>query len=101
MIAPEHITEEMAEPARARIVSWLSAYLADLLAIDPNDVDVERPFNRYGLDSSAAVGMTGDLSTWLSHEIDPAAVYDYPSIAQLADFLAADAQVQDKLREPS
>jgi acyl carrier protein len=69
------------------IQSWIVDYLAQLLEVDPADVDVTIPFDRYGLDSAAAVGMTGELADWLDHEIDPTVLYDYPTIESLVQYL--------------
>jgi acyl carrier protein len=101
MIAEEQLVEELHEAAAARITAWLSDYLAELLALQPGEIDVEQSFARYGLDSSAAVGMTGDLGTWLSVDIDPAAAYDYPTIASLSGYLAKDPRVLASLRKLS
>lgn len=65
------------------IHDWIVSYLADLLEVDPDDIDASIPFDRYGLDSSAAVGLTGDLEDWLGQEIDPTLLYDYPTIDAL------------------
>ncbi|MFC4161440.1 acyl carrier protein [Chitinimonas lacunae] len=71
------------------VVAWLRSYLSRLLGIPLQDIDPDKTFERYGLDSSAAVGMTGDLGDWLGVEIDAAAAYDNPTINQLARSLAA------------
>jgi acyl carrier protein len=68
---------------------WLTAYVAKLLESDEDSVDVTVPFERFGLDSSAAVGMTGDLEEWLGLELDPTLPYDYPTIDALSRHLAA------------
>jgi acyl carrier protein len=70
------------------IQTWIVEYLAQLLEVDPADVDVTIPFDRYGLDSAAAVGMTGELADWLDHEMDPTLLYDYPTIESLVQHLA-------------
>lgn len=75
-------------PTEATIQAWLVSYLAELLEIDPDSVDVKIPFNRYGLDSLAAVGLTGDLEDWLGLELEPTLLYDYPTIEALAEHLA-------------
>jgi len=72
----------------AEIQDWIVAYLAELLEIDPEEVDVTIPFDRYGLDSSAAVGLTGDLEDWLGREIDPTLMYDYPTVEALVQHLS-------------
>jgi acyl carrier protein len=75
-------------PSAAEIQSWIAAYLADLLDVDAEDVDVSLPFDRYGLDSSVAIGLTGDLEDWLETRLDPTLLYDYPTVAALAKHLA-------------
>ena len=76
------------------IEDWIVAYMADLLEIDPEEIDTALTFDRYGLDSSAAVGLTGDLEDWLGIEIDPTLLYDYPTIDSLATHLAATPGVE-------
>jgi acyl carrier protein len=71
------------------IQEWIVSYLAELLEVDTDEIDVTVPFDRYGLDSSAAVGMTGDLETWLETEVDPTLLYDYPTVEALVGHLIA------------
>jgi acyl carrier protein len=52
-------------PTATEIQAWIVSYLAQLLEINPDEVDTAIPFDQYGLDSSAAVGMTGDLEDWM------------------------------------
>lgn len=72
----------------AAIQAWIVSYLAQLLELQPDEIDTEIPFDQYGLDSSAAVGMTGDLEDWMGRKIDPTLLYDYPTIQALAQHLA-------------
>lgn len=74
-----------------KISDWLVSYMSDLLEIEPDEVDVETTFARFGLDSSAAVILTGDLGTWLGKEIEPTVMYDYPTIAKLAEYVAEES----------
>ena len=75
------------------IQSWIVSYLAELLELDPNDIDLAIPFDNYGLDSAVAVGMTGDLEDWMGRELDPTLLYDYPTIEVLAQHLAEEFSV--------
>ena len=79
-------------PTIADIQAWLASYLAEFLEIEPDEVDLTIPFDRYGLDSSAAVGMTGDLEEWLGYELDPTLIYDYPTIEALAGHLSKEGK---------
>lgn len=74
-------------PTQIEIQTWIVNYLAELLEVKPNKIDVTIPFDRYRLDSSAAVGLAGDLETWLERELDPTLLYDYPTIKALTQHL--------------
>ena len=67
---------------------WLVSYLAELLEIEPDEVDVTISFDRFGLDSSAAACMAGDLEEWLEYEVEPTIMYDYNTIESLAKHLS-------------
>ncbi|NER25380.1 MAG: acyl carrier protein [Symploca sp. SIO1C2] len=69
------------------IQDWLVSYISDLLEINPDEVDVKTPFDRYGLDSSSVVGLTAELGDWLGKDLNPKLMYDYPTIEVLVDNL--------------
>ena len=76
-------------PNTSEIQDWIIAYIAKLLEVEPELVDPTIPFDRYGLDSSAAYALTGDLEDWLGEEIDPTAIYDYPTVEALSEYLSS------------
>ena len=76
-------------PDPIEIQTWIVSYLAELLEVDSELVDPTIPFDRYGLDSSAAYALTGDLEDWLGEEIDPTAIYDYPTVEALSEYLSS------------
>ncbi|WP_071187595.1 acyl carrier protein [Trichormus sp. NMC-1] len=84
-------SEQSEQFTALKISTWLVSYMSDLLEIEPDEVDVETTFARFGLDSSAAVILTGDLGTWLGKEIEPTVMYDYPTIAKLAEYVAEES----------
>jgi acyl carrier protein len=71
-----------------KIQTWLINYLSKLLEIEPSKISLTTSFDRYGLDSSATIGLTSDLGDWLGRDIDPGITYDYPTIESLAQHLA-------------
>jgi acyl carrier protein len=82
-------------PRRAEeIQQWLTAYLANLLEMAQEDVETTISFDNYGLDSAAAVGMTGALEAWLGRDVDPTLPYIYPTIATLAQHLADEVDIK-------
>ncbi len=88
-------------PQKARdIQNWLISYISDLLLIDAQEIDVTIPFDRYGLDSASAIGLTGDLQDWLAVELDPTLIYDYPSVDALTQHLTEQFQIGDLNESP-
>ena len=73
----------------SEIQDWIVSYIAELLEVEPELVDPTISFDRYGLDSSAAYALTGDLEDWLGREIDPTAIYDYPTVEALSEHLSS------------
>jgi acyl carrier protein len=84
-------TVDAAIDEQERIENWLRKYVGEVLSVEPMSIDLETSFHQLGLDSSAAVGMTGDLGDWLGRELDAAITYDHPSIRALAKSLAQEA----------
>jgi acyl carrier protein len=72
----------------AEIQAWLTSYLANLLGLSPEEVDITVPFERYGLDSQSAVVLSGDLQDWLGCDLDPVLLFDYPTIEAVSTYLA-------------
>jgi len=71
------------------ITTWLVSHLALSLKVSPDEIDIQEPFATYGLDSSVAVSMTGELAQWIGCELEPTLFWEYPNIKTLAQQLAA------------
>lgn len=70
------------------IENWLTTKIANSLGLDPEEIDPEESFASYGLDSSVALGLTGELSAWLNLELETILFWEYPKISRLAAYLA-------------
>jgi amino acid adenylation domain-containing protein len=81
-------------PTEEAIQQWLVQELSRRLKIAPEEIGVREPFARFGLDSIGAVGLSGELETWLGRRLDPTLAYDYPSVASLAAHLAGSIGAQ-------
>jgi acyl carrier protein len=81
-------------PTAAELQDWLVCYLAELLEIEPDEVDEKKAFDRYGLDSLAAVGLTGELEDWLGCKLDPTVMYYYPTIEALVKYLEKEGSLK-------
>jgi len=77
-------------PTELEIQDWLTANLATYLKVESDEIDISQPFAYYGLDSSVAVSLTGDLANWLNlKQLDPMLFWEYPNIEALAQHLVS------------
>lgn len=58
-----------------------------LLSVEAEDIPLDLTFFELGLDSLACVRMSRQISERLSMEIDPEALFDHPTVDQLAIFI--------------
>ena len=69
------------------IQDWLVARIADTLRLEPSDIDVHKPFDTYGMSSTEAVVLSGDLEQLLGRKLSPTLIYDHPSVSELSRYL--------------
>ncbi|MEH1818595.1 MAG: acyl carrier protein [Nostoc sp.] len=81
------------EITKEAIQAWLTSYLAEILETNSKEIDIQESFDRYGLDSGAAVGLTSDLEDWLKRDLSPTLLYEYPTIEVLSQYLAEEFNV--------
>jgi acyl carrier protein len=86
LLAPAHTQAPM--HGEAQIRGWIVHRLARMLGVRPEAIGVDDPLADYGLDSVEAIALSGDLSDHLGRRWPPTLVWDYPTIAELARFLA-------------
>jgi acyl carrier protein len=72
------------------VQSWLINHLAEQLGLAPQEIDAQKPFTEYGLDSLVGVSLAGDLEEWLGLQLYPTLLWDYPTVAMLAQHLTAE-----------
>lgn len=73
-----------------RVIEWLVSKLSETLEMEAEMIDTEKPFAEYGLDSMAAVGVTGELEDWLEIEVPATLLWDYPNINSISEYLFSD-----------
>ena len=70
------------------IQDWLIRQIAEILNMDPDEIDIREPFANYGLSSLDVITLSGDLETFLGRRLSPTLAYDYPNILSLSHYLA-------------
>lgn len=78
------------------ISAWLQHYFADLKGVSREHIPITSPFLKFGLDSATAVALTGDLMEWLKIDVDPAVLYEHPTIEQVSAHLFSLVKTADK-----
>ncbi|MBD2565337.1 MULTISPECIES: AMP-binding protein [Nostoc] len=76
------------------IQTWIENWLAQKLKIDVMSIVPTASFSDYGMDSVMAVDAAQDLSEWLQLSLEPTILWNYPTIASLAQYLAKEVKVK-------
>ena len=66
---------------------WLIQRIAARLGLPPAHVHLKTPFVELGIGSVDAVEIAAELENWLGRRMPPTAIYNYPNIATLAEWL--------------
>lgn len=73
---------------KAVITDFLIRELAVILEVSEDDIETDVAFDRYGVDSTSAVQLTGKLSKFTGKTVEPTVLYDFPTIDSLSTHLA-------------
>ncbi|MCC0176937.1 aminotransferase class I/II-fold pyridoxal phosphate-dependent enzyme [Waterburya agarophytonicola K14] len=79
------------------IQGWLIDKLAEVLELEPNQIDVRQDFEEYGLESAEAINLSGDLEDYLGCRLPPTLLWDYQNIEALAQYLGTGNSLQDRV----
>src|SRR5579872_5423454 len=82
------------------IQAWLISKLSERLEIEPGEIDAGELFASYGLGSTEAVSLAGELAQWLGRVLSPALAYEYPTIELLARHLAVPPDAPESPARP-
>ncbi len=68
--------------------AWLAEWLVARAGVEPNQVEIDRPFADYGLDSMTAVELSGELEDWTGIELTPIVAWNHPTIEKMSEFIS-------------
>jgi len=71
------------------ISQWLTDYLSSALDLTAEEIDPNVSLVEYGIDSTAAIGLSGDLSRWLGVELQDSVAFDHNTITALSQYAAS------------
>jgi acyl carrier protein len=75
--------------AELNIRRWCTDYFATTLKLPASRIDPQAKFARLGMDSAMSVFFLVALEEWLGVELASEIVFDHPSIAELARYVAS------------
>jgi len=78
----------VARPSYAEIVTWCRDYVARTLDVPMEKVDPTAEFDALGFDSAAAVALVVEIGTLLDMDLEPAVLFEFPTIAAFAEHLS-------------
>ena len=77
-----------------KLRAWLVAEVARMAKISEAEVDTSKSFDAYGIDSRAAVQVSGALETVVESRLSPAILFDHETIDDLAGYLTRELRLQ-------
>lgn len=77
-----------ANTAQTELSEWLRVLLAAELRVPQAGIDLDEPMVTYGLDSLTAAAILVAVERRVGFKVDPNALWDYPTVATFAGFLA-------------
>ncbi|MCC6696544.1 MAG: SDR family NAD(P)-dependent oxidoreductase [Candidatus Hydrogenedentes bacterium] len=85
-----HLEDGAKNPGVQALRQWLVNRVARETRMEPSHVGIHTPFASFGLGSAQAVSLAGELEEMLGREMPATLAWEYPTIAELADYLARD-----------
>jgi acyl carrier protein len=70
-----------------QVTAWLTDKIGQRLGVPAADVETAKYFDEFGLDSTEALVLAGELEQWLGFELETTALWYHPTIADLAVYI--------------
>ncbi|MSU52327.1 MAG: AMP-dependent synthetase [Opitutaceae bacterium] len=91
-----------APSARAtEIETWLRTWIGARLVLPATQIDPQKPFSDFGVDSLTAVELSVALGDWLKTELPTTLTWDFPNIRALAAGVATPAKTPTPAAAPA
>ncbi|QBJ98858.1 polyketide synthase [Rhodococcus sp. ABRD24] len=78
---------------RDALEGWLVAELARRTQSAESSIDTNKPFEAYGLDSRAAVQVSGQLEKVVERRLSPGILFEHKTISDLTDYLTRELRI--------
>lgn len=95
------LAAEPGRPRRALLENFLQEQAGQVLRLPPTRVDIHKPLRTLGMDSLMTIEFRNRLETSLGLMLSATLVWNYPTVAELAPFLAEKAGILLDAAEPA
>ena len=82
---------------RRPILGWLTTQLASYLEVSATAVNPMVPLAEMGVDSVHAISLVGDIEMHFDIDVDPTLIFDYPTLARIAEFISTAVAEQQQV----
>lgn len=79
--------KEIFKMKKEELIEYLRSTLAETMGVDVEDIDEDSSFFKLGVTSIQALKVINKLRRKLDVEINPAAIFEYKCISELANYL--------------
>lgn len=77
------------------IQDWLAAQIAEQLGVDSDEIDLQVPFDSYGLDSAQIMSIANLGKQYFGVQLSPLIIWNYPNIESLSQYLAEELEASE------
>lgn len=89
------MTETATVLTEEAVTQWLVSKFAYKLDVPESEIDVDKVFPDFGLDSTEVLVLSGELEKWLGFELMPTAMWYNPTIRKLAAHIVEASTEED------
>ena len=78
------------------IQDWLASQIAEQLGVESDEIDIQVPFDSYGLDSVQTMSIANLGKQYFGLQLSPLVIWNYPNIESLSRYLAEELQTSER-----
>ncbi|MEM7591788.1 MAG: acyl carrier protein [Cyanobacteria bacterium P01_A01_bin.83] len=77
------------------IQDWLAVHIAEQLGVDEAEIELDVPFDSFGLDSVQTMSIANLGKEQLGLQLSPLVIWNYPNIESLSRYIARELAASD------
>lgn len=81
--------------SESEIQDWLALQVAEQLGVEEAEIEIDVPFDSYGLDSVQIMSIANLGKQHFGLELSPLVIWNYPNIESLSRYLERELQTSD------